>query len=260
MNKLIKGDCLKILPELSSKSIDMILCDLPYGVLNKTNENAKWDSVLPLNELWEQYTRILKDNGVVVLFGSGMFTAELMMSNKEWWKYNLIWKKGNRSSGFLNAKKQPLRNHEDIIVFYKQQPKYNPQLWYGKLTHSKGKGMHKQTQNCYGKMQEVETELTNLKYPISVLDFDKEHPQSYHPTQKPVELLKYLIKTYTDENDMVLDNCMGSGSTGVACKQINRNFIGIELEDKYFDIAKSRIEKGYYDEKINKKVKEFKLF
>lgn len=259
MYKLMNGDCLDYMQTIDDNSINMILCDLPYGVLNKTNENAKWDSVIPLAKLWLQYKRIIKENGIIVLFGSGMFTAELMMSNKEWWKYNLIWKKGNRSSGFLNAKKQPLRNHEDIVVFYNSQPTYNPQMWYGNITHSKGKGKHKQTQNCYGKMEEVESEMTNLKYPISILDFDKEHPQKYHPTQKPVELLKYLIKTYTNENDWVLDNCMGSGSTGVACKQLNRNFIGIELEEKYFKIAQDRIEKGYYVEKVEQEL-EFRLF
>lgn len=259
MYKLIKGNCLEYMKDIEDNSINMVLCDLPYGVLNKTNENAKWDSVIPLDLLWVQYKRIIKDDGIIILFGSGMFTAELMMSNKKWWRYNLIWKKGNRSSGFLNAKKQPLRNHEDIVIFYKSQPTYNPQFRYGEFTHNKGYGIHRQTQNCYGKMQEVETIVTNLKYPISVLDFDKEHPQKYHPTQKPVELLKYLIKTYTNENDWVLDNCMGSGSTGVACKQLNRNFIGIELEEKYFKIAQDRIEKGYYVEKPKQEI-EFRLF
>lgn len=244
-----QGDCLELMKEIPDESVNLILCDLPYGVLNKKNPNAQWDTIIPLDKLWEQYERIIKDNGAIVLFASGMFTAQLMMSNKSLWKYNLIWKKGNRSSGFLNAKKQPLRNHEDIVVFYKNQPTYNPQMTLGQLVHKKGNGYHKQTQNCYGEMKEVASQQTNEKYPISVIDVPKEHPQEYHPTQKPVELLKYLISTYTNEGDLVLDNCMGSGSTGVACKKLKRGFIGYELDEHYFNIAQSRIEKGYYDVK-----------
>lgn len=255
------GDCLELMQNIDDASIDMILCDLPYGVLNNKNKNAQWDKKIPLDVLWEQYNRIIKSNGVIVLFASGMFTAELMMSNSSMWRYNLVWKKGNRISGFLNANKQPLRNHEDILVFYKNQPTYNPQMTFGKPVHTKGDGIHKCNQNCYGDMKESNTQLSNLKYPISVLNFDKEHPQKYHPTQKPIELLKYLIKTYTNENDLVLDNCMGSGSTGVACKCLNRNFIGFELDPKYFEIAKSRIEIGYYEDKPkNTEYKELILF
>lgn len=244
-----QGDCLELMKEIPDASVNLILCDLPYGVLNKKNPNAQWDTIIPLDEMWEQYERIIKDNGAIILFASGMFTAQLMMSNQAMWKYNLVWKKGNRSSGFLNAKKQPLRNHEDILVFYKTQPTYNPQMTLGQLVHKKGNGYHKQNQNCYGEMKEVASRQSNEKYPISVIDIPKEHPQEYHPTQKPVELLKYLISTYTNEDDVVLDNCMGSGSTGVACKKLKRNFIGYELDENYFNIAKSRIEKGYYDEK-----------
>lgn len=255
------GNCLELMQDISDASIDMVLCDLPYGVLNSKNENAQWDKKIPLDVLWEQYNRIIKSNGVIVLFASGMFTAELMMSNSTMWRYNLVWKKGNRISGFLNANKQPLRNHEDIIIFYKNQPTYNPQMTFGKPVHGKGSGVHKCNQNCYGEMKESYTSITNAKYPISVLNFDKEHPQKYHPTQKPVELLKYLINTYTNEGDLVLDNCMGSGSTGVACKCLNRNFIGFELNPKYFEIAKARIENGYYEEKPkNVEYKELILF
>ena len=241
------GDCLELMKDIPDKSIDMILCDLPYGVLNKQNKNAKWDSVIPFEPLWKQYNRIIKDNGAIVLFGSGMFTSDLMQSNKKMWKYNLIWKKGNRPTGFLNAKKQPLRIYEDICIFYKKQPTYNPQFTYGDKVHSRGKAgnsLGKQGRNgCYGDFAMTPAVLTNEKYPISIIDIDKEHPQIYHPTQKPVALLEYLIKTYTNENETVLDNCMGSGSTGVACINTNRNFIGIELDEKYFNIAKERIEK-----------------
>ena len=245
MIDLRKGDCLELMKDIPDKSIDMILCDLPYGVLNKQNKNTKWDSVIPFKPLWEQYERIIKNNGAIVLFGSGMFTSDLMQSNKKMWKYNLIWKKGNRPTGFLNAKKQPLRIYEDICVFYKKQPTYNPQFTYSDKVHSRGKAgnsLGKQGRNgCYGDFAMTPAILTNEKYPISIIDIDKERPQIYHPTQKPVALLEYLIKTYTNENETVLDNCMGSGSTGVACINTNRKFIGIELDEHYFEIAKERI-------------------
>ena len=256
MIDLRQGDCLELMKDIPDKSIDMILCDLPYGVLNKQNKNAKWDSVIPFEPLWKQYNRIIKDNGAIVLFGSGMFTSDLMQSNKKMWKYNLIWKKGNRPTGFLNAKKQPLRIYEDICIFYKKQPTYNPQFTYGDKVHSRGKagnGLGKQGRNgCYGDFAMTPAVLTNEKYPISIIDIDKEHPQIYHPTQKPVALLEYLIKTYTNKGDIVLDNCMGSGSTGVACKKLNRNFIGIELDENYFNIAKERINNIVRKETISK--------
>jgi site-specific DNA-methyltransferase (adenine-specific)/modification methylase len=222
---------------------------LPYGVLNKKNTNAQWDRILPFDKLWEQYERIIKDDGAIVLFASGMFTAQLMMSNPKLWKYNWVWKKGNRPTGFLNAKKQPLRLTEDVCVFYKKQPTYNPQMTYGEKAHSKGgagNGVNKQARNdCYGTFKSTPTVMTNEKYPVTIIDIDKEHPQSFHPTQKPVALCEYLIKTYTNEGDLVLDNCMGSGSTGVAAVNLNRNFIGIELNDEYFEIAQERIGNAY---------------
>lgn len=239
--RLHKGDCLEIMKDIPDKSVDMILCDLPYGVLNKSNKSAKWDCVIPFDKLWVQYERIIKDNGAIVLFGQGMFSAKLMTSNEKLWRYNLVWKKGNRVSGFLDSKRKPLRNHEDILVFYKKQPTYNPQMTIGEKNHKKGGGNHKNTQRCYGKLVDTPTVLTNEKYPISIINIDKEHPQTLHPTQKPVALLEYLIKTYTNDGETVLDNCMGSGSTGVACINTNRNFIGIELQDEYFEIAKQRI-------------------
>jgi site-specific DNA-methyltransferase (adenine-specific)/modification methylase len=237
------GDCLELMKDIPDHSVDMILCDLPYGCLNKKNPGAKWDSQLPLNILWDEYKRIIKEKGAVVLFGSGMFTAELMMSNKKWWKYNLIWKKGNRVSGFLNANRAPLRNHEDIVVFCSGSPTYNPQMEYSgphTICHRKGKLDKGFSNNCYGDFMSTPTVISEYKYPKSVLNFDKEHP-SIHPTQKSVKLCEFLIRSYTNEGETVLDNCMGSGSTGVACVNTGRNFIGIELEPKYFDIAKKRI-------------------
>lgn len=241
-----QGDCLELMGEIPDKSIDLILCDLPYGVLNKRNPKAKWDCVIPFEPLWREYERLLKDNGAVLLFASGMFTADLMHSNRKMWKYNLVWKKGNRPTGFLNAKKQPLRLTEDICVFYKKQPTYNPQFTIGEKCHTRanyGNGKGKNACNgCYGKFKVTPVVLTNQKYPVSIIDIPKEHPQKYHSTQKPVALLEYLIKTYTNENDVVLDNCMGSGSTCVAAINTNRHYIGFELDKSYFEIAEKRIE------------------
>ena len=239
------GDCLELYKNIEPKSIDLILTDLPYGTTA-----CKWDSVIPFDKLWKQYERIIKDNGAIILFGQGMFTAELMLSNKKLWRYNLIWKKGNRISGFLNSKKQPLRNHEDIMVFYKNQPTYNPQMTYGEKSHKKGGGNHKNTQRCYGKLIDTPTIETNEKYPISILTFDREHPP-IHQTQKSLSLLEYLIKTYTNEGETVLDNTCGSVSTGVAAVNTNRNFIGIEMDDKYFGIARKRIEDAQKDLKLS---------
>lgn len=220
----------------------MILCDLPYG----TTKN-KWDCIIPFDKLWEQYNRVIKDNGAIVLFGNGIFTAELIISNKKMWRYNLVWDKV-LPSGFLNAKKMPMRNHEDVCVFYKKLPTYNPQMWIGEECHSRGNTIGKSQKDFsrntnYGDFSAVETE-GNLKYPKSILTFSKPHPSiSIHPTQKPVELLEWLIKTYINEGETVLDNCMGSGSTAVACVNTNRKFIGIELDKDYFIIAKDRINK-----------------
>ena len=222
--QLINRDCLEEMKNISDKSIDMILCDLPYG----TTKN-KWDCIIPFDKLWEQYNRVIKDNGAIVLFGNGIFTAELIISNKKMCRYNLVWDKV-LPSGFLNAKKMPMRNHEDVCVFYKKLPTYNPQMWIGEECHSRGNVIGKSQKDFsrntnYGDFSAVETK-GNLKYPKSILTFSKPHPSiSVHPTQKPVELLEWLIKTYTNEGETVLDNCMGSGSTGVACVNTNRKFI-----------------------------------
>lgn len=241
--KLYNGDCLEVMKNIPDKSVDMILCDLPYGVTARN----KWDTVIPFDELWNQYNRVIKDNGAMVLFAQGMFMADLMQSNRKMWKYNLVWDKV-LPSGFLNAKRQPMRNHEDICVFYKKQPTYNPQMWEGKECHSRGKavGINQEefSRNTnYGKLKAVETK-GDLKYPKSILSFQKPHPStSVHPTQKSIECCKWLIKTYTNEGDTILDNCMGSGTTGIASLNTNRRFIGIELDKNYFEIAKERIEK-----------------
>lgn len=248
--KLIQGNCLEKMKDIKDKSIDMILCDLPYG---QTARN-EWDVIITYDKLWEQYKRIIKDNGAIVLFANGMFTSELMQSNKKMWKYNLVWDKV-LPSGFLNAKKMPMRGHEDICVFYKKPPIYNPQMIEGNECHTRGKAVGKSQEDFsrntnYGELNAVETK-GNLKYPKSILTFQKPHPSiSVHPTQKPVELLEWLIKTYSNENQIILDNCMGSCSTGVACLNNNRTFIGIELDDTYFNISKERIEKHIKDNDI----------
>lgn len=228
--------------DIPNKSIDMILCDLPYGVTAKN----KWDNVIPFEPLWREYTRIIKEHGAIVLFGQDKFTAECMLSNKKMHRYNLIWDKV-LTSGFLNANRMPLREHEDIMAFYNKLPTYNPQKVKGNPCHSKGKvvGNNNDVQlknNNYNDFICVNTE-GDMKFPTSILRFPKPHPSKcVHPTQKPVELLEYLIKTYTNPGDVILDNCMGSGSTGIACIHTNRNFIGIEIDNKYFEIAKERIE------------------
>ena len=227
-----RGDCLGLMKEIPDKSIDMILCDLPYG----TTKN-KWDSVIPLNKLWKQYERIIKDNGAIVLFSQMPFSAELVHSNLKLFKYEWIWQKDN-GTGFLNAKKMPLKIHENILVFYKKLPLYNPQMRTGFKPYKCKQGRHSTNYGAYE--QGHITESNGERYPIDIIKYKKD--SGLHPTQKPVELLEYLIKTYTNEGETVLDNCMGSGSTGIACINTNRNFIGYELDEHYFQIAKERLE------------------
>ena len=231
MVSIKQGDCLELMKEIPDKSVDMILCDLPYG----TTKN-KWDSVIPLNKLWKQYERMIKDNGAIVLFSQMPFSAELVHSNLKLFKYEWIWQKDN-GTGFLNAKKMPLKVHENILVFYKKLPLYNPQMRTGFKPYKCKQGRHSTNYGAYE--QGHITESNGERYPIDIIKFKKD--SGLHPTQKPVELLEYLIKTYTNEGETVLDNCMGSGSTGVACINTNRNFIGYELDEKYFEIAEKRI-------------------
>ena len=227
----MKGDWLEIMKDIPDKSVDMILCDLPYG----TTKN-KWDSIISLDKLWEHYNRIIKDNGAIVLFAQTPFDKVLGVSNLKMLKYEWIWEK-EQGTGFLNAKKMPLKNHENILIFYKKPPIYNPQMRKGKPYTLERNTF---TVN-YGKQADmVRTENTGERYPLTILKF-KRDKEKLHPTQKPVALLEYLIKTYTNEGEIVLDNCMGSGSTGVACLNANRKFMGIELDENYYNIACNRI-------------------
>ena len=238
INKLYQGDCLEVMKQIDDKSLDLILCDLPYGTTA-----CKWDAIIPFEPLWEQYKRIIKDKGGVVLTASQPFTSKLVMSNIEMFKYDLTWDK-QLTTGFLNANRMPLRSHEDILVFYSKQPTYNPQKVKGEKNHSKGK-MTSNINNDYGKFGKVDNSelLGEMKHPKSIISFEKPHPsKSIHPTQKPVALFEYLIKTYTNEGDLVLDNCIGSGTTACAAINTGRNFIGIEKDPEYFDIACKRIE------------------
>lgn len=245
IDNIYNMDCLEGMKQIPDGSVDAIICDLPYGVLNSQSEGGSWDSIIPFEPLWEQYKRIAKQNAAIVLFSQGMFTADLMRSNPKMWRYNLIWKKGDRVSGFLNANKMPMRNHEDICIFYDKLPTYNPQMRKGFSNHTRGHGGGKLKNGCYGTFDpwggsEV---ITDDKYPLSIIDIEKEHDvnKQFHPTQKPVALLQYLIRTYTNEGDLVLDNCMGSGTTAIACIKEKRHFIGFELSKEYFDKAQKRI-------------------
>ena len=233
MIDLRKGDCLELMKDIPDKSIDMILCDLPYGTTA-----CKWDIVIPFEPLWEQYNRIIKDNGAILLFGTEPFSSKLRLSNLKMYKYDWIWNKV-KPSGHLNAKRLPLKQHEIISVFYKGKCNYYPAMVEQKSRISKN--YLKNKSELFGNEREV-IKVTDKKYPKSILEFSNANQkEKLHPTQKPVALLEYLIKTYTNENDVVLDNCMGSGSTGVACINTNRNFIGIELDKNYFNIACERI-------------------
>lgn len=236
MLQLYNSDCFEVMPAIPDKSIDMVLCDLPYG---QTHNN--WDTEIDLERLWEQYSRVVKDNGAIVLFGSGMFTAKLMMSSPKLWRYNLIWQK-TLPVGFLNANRMPLRAHEDVCVFYKKLPEYNPQKTSGhprKVSNRASKAPeYSPNYGIHGGHNYDSTE----RYPTSVLTFAQDKQKEHlHPTQKPVALCEWLIRSYTQEGDVVLDNCMGSGTTGVACVHTNRSFIGIEKDKDIFNTASARI-------------------
>ena len=248
MSRIIlkQGDCLEIMKKIKDKSINMILCDLPYGT-----SACKWDKNLSFDKLWAQYNRIIKDNGAIVLFSSQPFTSLLIMSNIDYYKYNWVWVKDN-ASNFLNKKYQPGKITEDICVFGKMATSYskngnmiyNPQFEKGEPYIQKS-GKQKSNYNnstVRSPIKQIISQSDGNRYPNNVLCFNKDKKNTLHPTQKPVPLLEYLIKTYTNEEMWVLDNCMGSGSTGVACINTNRNFVGIELDNKYFEIAKERIE------------------
>lgn len=233
LNTLIHGDCLEVMKDIPDKSIDMILCDLPYGVVA-----CEWDSIIPFEPLWIEYKRVVKDKGSVVLFAGQPFTSLLISSNLPMFKYCWYWKKPH--TGQLNAKKMPLKNVEEICVFQKSLA-YKPQWGTGSeytVTRKDYRGSE-----CYGKQTEHTTISDGRRYPMQILEF-KHDKDRLHPTQKPVSLCQYLIKTYTNEGETVLDNCMGSGSSIVAAIRTNRNYIGIEKELKYFETAKIRCERA----------------
>jgi DNA modification methylase len=250
MNKLIHGDCLEVMKKIPDKSIDMILCDLPYGTTQ-----CKWDTIIPFEKLWELYNRIIKDNGAIALFGQEPFSSYLRISNIKMYKYDWKWDK-LVGTGHLNAKKQPLRVFEDISIFYKKQTSYNPQMLKREdiENYIKKRGQAYDTRtSVYGKFKTPSREYftedkVEFKYPsnkitINCRSEELNSKHRIHPSQKPVALCEYLIKTYTNENELVLDNCMGSGSTIIACLNTNRKYIGIEMDENYFNIAKDRIEK-----------------
>lgn len=231
--ELHQGNCLDVLPTINKK-VDMILCDLPYG----TTKNS-WDVVIPFEEMWDKLLHLCNDNTPIVFFGNQPFTSLLVTSNLKMFRYSLVWEK-NKFSDFLNANRKPMKTNEDILIFYKKQPTYNPQYTYGEpyKRWNTQEAVDKQTN--YGKHKQNVSQSDGKRLPTTVLKFNRVERPS-HPTQKPVDLLEWLIKTYTNEDDTVLDFTMGVGSTGVACKNLNRNFIGIELDENYFKIAEDRI-------------------
>ena len=254
---LMQGDCLERMKEIPDESVDLILCDLPYGTtyadfdsVLKNMTKYKKRSIIDLSELWDQYRRMLVTSGSVVLFGAQPFTSALVSSNVDWYKYSWVWLK-NKAANHVAVKFQPLKVHEDILVFSpcgcntgSSNPiKYNPQgvIW-GKTTRVRKKSIKKSGTFKYNSLSAGEYQIEGTNYPKSVLEFNVPSGKDRtHPTQKPVDLIEYLVNTYSNEMDVVLDNTMGSGTTGVACRNLNRNFIGIELDEKYFEIAKRRI-------------------
>lgn len=236
-----QGDCFELIKRVPDKSIDMILCDLPYG---STRNN--WDVTLPFDELWKEWKRVIKENGAIVLFSQFPFTAELILSNKSWFRYEWIWEK-TKATGHLNAKKMPLKKHENILVFYKKLPVFHPQGLIKKPHPTIRKGTNNGTN--YGKSdKDAIQEYEN--YPVDILRFQSV-AKPIHPTQKPVDLLEYLIKTYTNEGDVILDSCMGSGSTCVAAVNTNRHYIGFELNNMYFDLACMRLDEVEGDNNVS---------
>ena len=245
VNQLFEEDCLECMKRIPNESIDMILCDLPYG----TTQN-KWDSIIPLEQLWSEYNRIIKPNGAIVLTSQGVFTAQLILSQSKLFKYKWVWEK-SKPTNFLNAKKQPLRKHEDVCVFYKKQPTYNPQMTEGEPYN---KGVRKnQLSGSYGDFQPVHVQSDGERYPVDIVYVKTAESEGevVHPTQKPIELGRYFVRTYTKHGDIILDNTFGSGSFLVAALLEGRNFIGIEKNEDvalfkkekidYIDVAKRRL-------------------
>jgi len=249
LNRVFEADCLEKMKDIPDQSIDMILCDLPYNM----TQNA-WDSCIPLDELWAQYLRIIKLNGVIALTSHGLFTAKLIISQEKYFKYKWVWEK-SKPTNFLNAKKQPLRKHEDVCIFYKKQPTYNPQMKQGAAYD---KGVRKiQLSGCYGDFEPVHVHSNGERYPTDIIYVKTAESEGevLHPTQKPVELGRYLIRTYTKEGDVILDNTCGSGSFLVSAMLEGRNFIGIEKNEDvalfkrgeicYIDVAEKRLRNAW---------------
>lgn len=239
LGELWKGDCLELMKDIPDKSVDMILCDLPYEVTAR----QKWDVIIPFEKLWDRYSKVIKDCGAIVLFATEPFRSKLISSNYKLFKYDLIWVK-NKTTGFLNAKKQPLRKHESVLVFYKKKPKYNPQKTVGhKPVNNFSKTKGEEESFVYGKTKPYSGGGSTERYPTSILEFSVVNNDSldkFHSAQKPIDLFEYLIKTYTNEGDLVLDNCSGSGTTGLACENLGRKWICIEKEEKYIKATKTR--------------------
>lgn len=250
---IYNGDCLEVMKDIASQSIDMILCDLPYG-----NTDNKWDVIIPFNALWQQYERVIKDNGAIVLTAQQPFASDLIQSNKKMFRYEIIWEK-SQLGGFLNAKKMPMRGHENVLIFYKRLPTYNPQK-----KQTIGTGRVRNAPKCetstnyqYHKKDDYSYTDDGSRFPSSVIKignwngalFGNTEGAVKHPTQKPVPLFEYLIKTYTNEGETVLDNCAGSFTTAIACINTNRKYICIEKEEKYFNMGKMRIEKHLQKQK-----------
>jgi len=237
--KLLEGDCLELMKTIPDGFVDAIITDLPYGTTA-----CKWDEIIPFKPMWKEVKRVLKSNGVFVTTAGQPFTSALIMSNPEMFKYDWCWKKP-KGTGHLNSKIQPLRDKEDIVVFYSSQCTYNPQMTQGTPYKNKAGKDHKSKSSMtdsYGDYSNFRNDNSGFRYPKQVLEIPVVERGTVHPTQKPVELMEYLVKTYTNDGETVLDFTMGSGTTGVACKNLNRNFIGIEKDRKYFEIAKERIE------------------
>lgn len=232
---LVHADCFDVFPYIADKSVNLILCDLPYGTTA-----CKWDSILPFDKLWKEYERIITDNGAIVLTASQPFTSALIMSNPKMYRYNWVWHK-TRPSNFPLAKKQPMKYHEDICVFGIKSPNYYPQMIKSDKVRKKGKNEgYRGFNKGLEKPEYLDKEYTDF-YPSSIQTFPLHNGGLLHPTQKPLELMKYLIKTYSKEDDVVMDNCMGSNTTGLACKELNRQYIGIEKEKAYYDISVKRV-------------------
>ena len=242
---IYNGDCLEVMKDIADKSVDCVICDLPYGTTV-----CKWDSVIPFEPLWKEYKRIIKDNGAICLFGCEPFSSQLRMSNLNMYKYDWYWEK-SKATNFLNSKKQPLRCIESISIFYNSQPIYHPQMVEGE-PYNKGYRSDKyqdvnrdSTTGTY--KSSYIANIDGKRYPKNKLYFKTAESEGnvVHPTQKPVALLEYLVKTYTNENEIVLDNCSGSGSTAVACKNTKRRFICIEKDKNYYDLSVERLKKAY---------------